>query len=158
MRRKSVGSYFIAGIAAFSLSLVNCSPLPLFAQEASNPLTNPHYKAAVTSLEMKDLEGAMKAINQAIRVDPSLAEAYTLRGTLLMGKKSFQKANEDFSQVTRLQPQNAEAYTKLTKSQLMLKDYQAALQSATKATELDPQNQDAELLKRLSQTLVESSQ
>ena len=158
MRRKPVGAYFTSGIAAFCLSFACCSPLPLFAQETSSPIRNPHYNAAVSSLEQKDLEGAMQAINQAIRVDPSLAEAYTLRGTLLMGNKKFQEANEDFSQVTLLQPQNAEAYTKLTKSQLMLKDYQAALQSATKATELDPQDQDAELLKRLAQSLVESSQ
>jgi Tfp pilus assembly protein PilF len=153
MRHKQVHIYLIAAIAVCLLSLGEG-----MATAAPNLETNPHYRAAVSRLEQEDLLGAMRELNQAIQLDPSLADAYTLRGILFMGDKNFQKAAEDFTQVTRLQPKSAEAYMNLTKSQLMLKDYRAALQSATKATQIDPQNQDAALLKRLAQSLVDSPQ
>jgi Tfp pilus assembly protein PilF len=153
MRHKQVYVHLTAAIAVCLLSLGEG-----MATAAPNPQMNPHYRAAVSHLEQKDLQGAMKELNQAIQLDPSLADAYTLRGVLFMGDKNFQKATEDFAQVTHLQPKSAEAYMNLTKSQLMLKDYRAALQSATKATQLEPQSQDAALLKRLAQSLVDSPQ
>ncbi|NJM68673.1 MAG: tetratricopeptide repeat protein [Acaryochloris sp. RU_4_1] len=161
MRRKRVRVYLTAAIAALGLNLfevmATLNPPPL-ATAAPNPQTNLHYTAAVSRLKQKDLQGAMRELNQAIQLDPSLADAYTLRGVLFMGEKKYQKAIEDFAQVTHLQPKSAEAYMNLAKSQLMLKDYRAALQSATKAKQIDPQNQDASLLVNLAQSLVDSAQ
>ncbi|KAI9129977.1 tetratricopeptide repeat protein [Acaryochloris sp. CCMEE 5410] len=158
MRRKLVGAYFTSGIAAFCLSLACCSPRPLFAQEPSNPLTNPHFAAATSLLEQKDFQGAMRELNRAILLDPSLATAYSFRGVLHLDAKNYQEATADFAQVTRLQPKSADAHLNLAKSQLMLKDYQSALQSATKATQLDPQNQAAALLVKMIPHLSKPAQ
>ena len=161
MRHKSIRVYFTVAIAAMLLSLGQgmsiLHPSPL-ATAAPNPQSNPHYTAAISRLEQEDLQGAMAELNQAIQIDPSLSEAYALRGVLFMGEKNFQEAAEDFAQVTRLQPKSAEAHLNLAKSQLMLKDYQAALQSATKATQLDPQNQSAALLVKMIPHLAKPAQ
>lgn len=161
MRHKPIRVYFTAAIAVMLLSLGQgmsiLHPSPL-ATAAPNPQTNPHYTAAISRLEQEDLQGAMAELNQAIQIDPSLSEAYALRGVLFMGEKNFQEAAEDFAQVTQLQPKSAEAHLNLAKSQMMLKDYKAALQSATTAKEIDPKNKEAALLSNLAQRLVESSQ
>ncbi|NJM68422.1 MAG: tetratricopeptide repeat protein [Acaryochloris sp. RU_4_1] len=161
MPKKQARVYLAAEIAASLLSLCSgvaaFSPLPL-VNAAPNAQTNPHYTAAISRLKQEDLQGAMGELNQAIQLDPSLADAYTLRGILHMGNRDPLKAAEDFTQVTRLQPKSAEAYINLTKSQLMLKDYRTALQSATKAKQLDPQSQDAALLVNLAQSLVDAAQ
>lgn len=161
MRHKRVHVYLTIAIAAMLLSLgegiAMLNPPPLVSA-APNPQINLHYSAAISRLEQKDVPGAMTELNQAIQLDPSLAEAYTLRGVLFMGNRDFQKATEDFAQVTRLQPKSVEAHLNLAKSQMMLKDYQAALQSATTAKEIDPKNKEAALLANLAQRLLESSQ
>ncbi|KAI9129372.1 tetratricopeptide repeat protein [Acaryochloris sp. CCMEE 5410] len=160
MNRKRVHAYLTAAIAAFlfisqGMALVSHSPL---ATASPNPLTNPHFAAATSLLEQKDFEGAMRELNQAIQLDPSLATAYSFRGILHLDAKNYQEATDDFAQVTRLQPKSAEAYVNLAQSQLILKDYQAALQSATKATQLDPQNQAASLLVKMIPNLAKPSQ
>ncbi|NJN39189.1 MAG: tetratricopeptide repeat protein [Acaryochloridaceae cyanobacterium CSU_3_4] len=157
MRRKQTHVYLATGIAIFLLGLSCIRTTPIFAQEASNPQTNPHFAAALSRLDQKDLQGAMQELNQAILLDPSLADAYSLRAILHLDNKNYQKALVDFTEVTRLRPQSAEAYVNLAKSQLVFKDYRAALQSATKATQLEPQNQNALLLVQLIQRILESS-
>ncbi|BDM82492.1 hypothetical protein AM10699_53530 [Acaryochloris marina MBIC10699] len=99
----------------------------------------------------------MSALNQALQLNPSLAEAYTLRGILLMSKKQFQPASDDFAQVTRLQPNSVEAHIHLAQSQMAFKDFQGALQSATTANHLDPQNQAAALLVQMIPHLAQPS-
>lgn len=161
MRHKPVRTYLTLAITAMLLSLGQgisiLHPSPL-ATAAPNPQSNPHYTAAISRLEQEDLQGAMAELNQAIQTDPSLSEAYALRGVLFMGEKNFQEATDDFAQVTRLQPKDAEAHLNLAKSQLMLKDYQAALQSATKAQQLDPENQAAALLVKMIPHLAKPAQ
>lgn len=119
MNRKRVHVCLTVAITAMLLSfgkgiaILNSPPL---VNAAPNPRANPHFAAATSLLEQEDLQGAMKELNQAIQLDLSLAEAYTLRGILFMGEKNHQKATEDFAQVTRLQPKSAEAHTNLAKS------------------------------------------
>lgn len=161
MHRKQVRACSMVVIATVLLSMgegiAKLNPQQL-AIAAPNPLANPHFSAAMSRMEQKDLPGAMTELNRAIQLEPSLAEAYTLRGVLFMSEKNFQKAAEDFTQVTQLEPKNAEAHTNLAKSQLMLKDYQSALETATTATQLDPKSQYAAILKRLAQSLVDASE
>lgn len=161
MRRKSIPAYFTVAIATLLIGLgqgaVIMNPPPL-ATAAPNPLNNPHYAGAISRMEAKDLPGAMREINQAIQLDPSLVDAYTLRGILHLGQKNVQEAIDDFTEVTRLDPNNIEGFMNLAKSQMLLKDYQGALNSATKAKEIDLSNNDAALLASLAQQLLESSQ
>ncbi|UJB73145.1 tetratricopeptide repeat protein (plasmid) [Acaryochloris sp. 'Moss Beach'] len=161
MNRKRVHAYLTAAIAVFlfiigqGMAMVSHSPL---ATASPNPLANPHFATATSLLEQKDFQGAMRELNQAIQLDPSLATAYSFRGVLHLEAKNYQKATDDFTQVTRLEPKSADAHLNLAKSQLMLKDYQAALQSATKATQLEPQNQAAALLVKMIPHLAKPAQ
>ena len=152
MRRKPV--VYLAAIAAFLLSI--SQGLGMHPPVIAAP--NPHYSAAVAHLEQENLPGAMSELNQAIQLDSSLAEAYTLRGVLFMGEKDFQQATDDFTQVTRLQPKSVEAHIHLAQSQMALKDFQGALQSATTANQLDPQNQTAALLVQMIPQLAKPAQ
>lgn len=154
MRRNLAHVYLTGALAAVLLSMsqgsVNHPPVVMAAP-------NPHYSAAISRLEQEDVPGAMSALNQALQLNPSLAEAYTLRGILLMSKKQFQPASDDFAQVTRLQPNSVEAHIHLAQSQMALKNFQGALQSATIANQLDPQNQTAALLVQMIPHLAKPS-
>lgn len=152
MRHKSVQVRFTVAISAILLSLGQSMVMvshPPLAHAAPNPLANPHFAAATSLLEQKDFQGAMRELNQAIQVDPSLAEAYSFRGILHLEAKNYQEATDDFAQVTRLKPKSAEAHINLATSQMALKDFEAALQSATTAKHLDPENRDADLLVKM---------
>lgn len=161
MRRKSVRVYLTVTVAVMLLSLGQglaiLNPPPV-ATAAPNPQSNPHFAAATSLIEQKDFKGAMRELNQAIQLDPSLATAYSFRGILHLDAKNYQEATDDFTQVTRLQPKSAEAHLNLAKSQMMLKDYPAALQSATRATQLDPQNKAAALLVKMIPHLAKPAQ
>ncbi|QUY45450.1 tetratricopeptide repeat protein [Acaryochloris marina] len=161
MRRKSIPACFTVAISTLLVSLsqgVVITNPSLLVTAAPNPLNNPHYAGAISRMEAEDLPGAMREINQAIQLDPSLVDAYMLRGVLHLGQKNVREAIDDFTKVTRLDPNNIEGFMNLAKSQMLLKDYQGALNSATKAKEIDPNNNDAALLASLAQQLLESSQ
>lgn len=157
MHRKSIPAYFTVAIATL---LIHLGPRLLItnppATAAPNPLNNPHYAAAISRMEAEDLPGAMRAINQAIQLDPSLVDAFMLRGVFHLAQKNVQDAVDDFKAVTRLDPNNIEGFTNLAKSQMLLKDYQGAFKSATRAKEIDPNNQEAALLASLAQQLLEA--
>jgi len=147
---RTLSTEAVASLLGFCSSLAILFSLPP-ALAAPNPLTNPHFSAAIARMKQQDLPGAIRELTQAIILDPALADAYELRGILYMGEKNYPKAVEDFEQVTRLEPKSADAYINLTKGLLMLKDYPAALKSATTAKQLDPQSQEAAILVYLLQ-------
>ena len=58
----------------------------------------------------KEYDKAIADFNEAIRLDPKLALAFTDRGNAWRAKKEYDKAIADFNEVIRLDPKNAWAY------------------------------------------------
>ncbi len=60
---------------------------------------------------MKDYDKAIADYNEAIRLDPKNAAAYTSRAFAWSQKNEYDKAIADYNEVIRLHPQDAFAYT-----------------------------------------------
>ena len=66
--------------------------------------------AGQAAMDKDDLEAAIAAFSQAIKLDPKLTAAYVSRGWAYSERDEDEKAIADFSQVIRLDPKDAEAW------------------------------------------------
>jgi tetratricopeptide (TPR) repeat protein len=57
-----------------------------------------------------DLDRAIAQLNEALRLDPSFAEAYTQRGVFYTMKNDYDRAMSDFTAAVRMDPSLADAY------------------------------------------------
>jgi len=90
---------------------------------------------------MTDYDKAIADCNEAIRLDPKLASAYSNRGIAWGFKKNFDKAIADYNEVIRLVPGNPGAYNALawiwaTCPEERLRDGKRAVELATHVCEL----------------------
>jgi len=68
------------------------------------------YKRAFDHEESGELDKAIAAYSEAIRLDPDCAEAYFFRGGVYAKKDAFDRAIADYTQAIRFNPKDAEAY------------------------------------------------
>jgi tetratricopeptide (TPR) repeat protein len=122
-------------IAVFLLPNVGASANP--AKEA--------YQKGKACLEKKDLDAAIAAFTEAIRLDPKFAEAYSYRGLVYAAKGEHDKAiaacTEAITNCTeaiRLDPGNAEAYYSRGIAYRIKGDYDKAIGDYTEALRLNP--------------------
>jgi len=87
---------------------------------------------------MKDLEGAVESILQAIEEVPDYASAYNYLGYSYMYQEEFEKAEEAFDNYIRLAPTQANPYDSKGDYFLATKQYIEAFESYMKAYEIDP--------------------
>lgn len=90
-----------------------------------------------------EIDRAMQKVNEAIRVDPTRAEAYTLRGWLWVRKEDTEKALTDFSQAIRLDPKSSEAYGHRARVFISKSLFDEALPDLDKAIELNATDERA---------------
>jgi tetratricopeptide (TPR) repeat protein len=81
---------------------------------------------------------AVKAFDEAIRLDPTYAEAYRGRGLAYRGRREFDKAIVDFSEAIRLEPQDAKAYCGRAETRDQKADWDAAIADYTQAIKIAP--------------------
>ena len=60
--------------------------------------------------EQGQLDSAIDEFDEAIALDPQLAEAYYNRGTAYLDKGNYDQAIADFNQAIEIDPQLADAY------------------------------------------------
>jgi tetratricopeptide (TPR) repeat protein len=89
-------------------------------------------------LNRKRYEEALAAYEQAIRLDPKLASAYTNKGSALHNLKRYEEALVAFDQALLLDPNDAGAYTNKGVALGNLKRYEEALAAYDQAIRLDP--------------------
>ncbi len=83
-------------------------------------------------------ERAIEYYTQAIRLDPSGAQAYSLRGIVFHKLKQFDRAIADYDQTIRLDPNDASAYSIRGGVYFELKQFDRAIADYDKAIRLDP--------------------
>ena len=81
-------------------------------------------------------------MNEAIRLDPKIAVAYSNRGAAWWGKKEYDKAIGDYNEAIRLDPKYADRYESLawlmaTCPDAKHRDGRKAVELATRACELN---------------------
>src|SRR5262249_29628945 len=79
---------------------------------------------------MPDLDAALQDLEEAVRLDGTMAEAYSTRGNLWCARKEFPKAIADYDRAIELNPNNPAfyknrgmAYRQLGKTELSDKDF-----------------------------------
>ena len=104
--------------------------------------------------EFSDPKRAIEYLNEAIRLNPDSAEAYTGRGLAYKSLGQHQRAIQDYNQAIRLKPDYAEAYGNRGLAYAKLGQYQRAIQDCTKAISLQPDFAEAYYLRGVAYGLL----
>jgi tetratricopeptide (TPR) repeat protein len=110
-------------------------------QIAATDLRKKGYKA----LQSGELDSAITAFNQAIKLDPNSADAYILRGDVYAQKRDWDRTLADYSQGIKLKPNNAEAYFHCGVAYRNKGDWARALADYEQTVKLNPNAADAHL-------------
>ena len=86
---------------------------------------------------------AIGYLDEALRLKPESAEAYTNRGGAYSNLGQHSRAIQDYTQALRLKPESAEAYTNRGVAYTGLKDYSRAMQDFDQAIRLKPDDAEA---------------
>ena len=100
-------------------------------------------RAAMTHTKADRQVDAVQSLGRAIALDPSLAEAFYLRGACFTKMQQPQKAMEDLSAATRLKPNWDEAWCALGIAQITSHEAALGVASLSKALQLNSQLQPA---------------
>jgi tetratricopeptide (TPR) repeat protein len=96
---------------------------------------------SVVSEEKKAVyDRAIADYNQALRLDPNYATAYSNRGNAYYAKKDYDRAIADYNQALRLDPNHEVAYTNRGTAYYAKGDYDRAMADYNQALRLDPNN------------------
>ena len=98
-------------------------------------------RALIWRQERKEVDLALVDLNEAIRLDPTVADLWTARGLAWHYKEEYDKAIADHSEAIRLDPELAPAYVNrawlwATCPDAKYRDGKRAVESATRACEL----------------------
>jgi tetratricopeptide (TPR) repeat protein/MinD-like ATPase involved in chromosome partitioning or flagellar assembly len=96
-----------------------------------------------SEIAKENVDLALEKYNEAIRVDPSYAFAYSSRGRAYFGMERFDDALVDFNEAIRLDAKNAGAYVGRGDVYWKKHNLDGALADYTRAIELDPKLSDA---------------
>ncbi|MBD2500682.1 serine/threonine-protein kinase [Anabaena azotica] len=129
----------IAGIiVAGGVGFIVYNQLPQVKAEAP-------YKQGLKNLEAKDKQGAIKALTEAIEINPQYAEAYYQRANAHFQSANFQRAVEDATKAIELKSNYTEAFTRRCAAYVLLQAPQKAEEDCTKAINFNPKYADAYL-------------
>jgi len=81
---------------------------------------------------------ALFYLDEAIRLEPENAEAYTLRGLAHAARGESEAAKSDFDDAIRLNPEDVRAYLERARVLTCLKDYRAAAADYSKCIDINP--------------------
>jgi Flp pilus assembly protein TadD len=98
------------------------------------------YNRGAGSFAKKDYDQAMRDFDEAIRLEPSLVDAYFARGTVLYVKREFDRAIKDFDEAIRLDPKFAVAFCNRGMALYVKQDYDRAIKDFDESLRLDPKD------------------
>ncbi len=112
------------------------SPLPVHPCDQGDP--EPFYDRAGAYYLKGDYDRAIQDYDQAIRLDPSFALAFSSRGLAYYKKGDYDRAIQDFDQAIRLNPDYALAFASRGEAYDKKGDRDRAMQDYDQAIQLDP--------------------
>ncbi len=99
-----------------------------------------HYSRGEHLLEVRDFDEAIKAYDEAIRLDPNDADFFLGRGFGWFSKKDFDKAIVDYSEAICLDPEYAVAFWHRGRAWASKKRFGQAIKDYEEAIRLDPKD------------------
>jgi tetratricopeptide (TPR) repeat protein len=129
-----------------------------FSEVVAIPEASDLIRQGVEKLNRGEDRAAIEDFNQALRLNPDLAEAYTYRGTIRHGKGDHLGALQDYNQALRINPRNAEVYSSRGIARAALGDGLGAIQDYNQAIEIDSNCAKAYLNRSLIRVELEDYQ
>ncbi len=143
---------FLSGLALFQAEKFEAS-LPFFETVAASPdlplMTDseakPHYwyYKGTTELILEKPEVAEKSFDEAIRLNPEYADAYTNRGVARYMQEDLVGAVADYDEAIRLDPEGADAYNNRGGARYKQEDLVGAMADYDEAIRLNPEHAGA---------------
>ena len=130
---------------ALELKSASESPRPVAPTErASPPASRPDlsgaraaYARGLKAIEQDSNAEAITELTEAIRLDPSMTDAYLNRGRLLLQLGDQVKALRDFSAAVQISPKSSAVHFYRGQAYLRTKDYKSAVADFNEAIRLD---------------------
>ena len=98
-----------------------------------------HY-LGIAKYKIGDIEGAQTAFNEAIRLEPSYAEAHNSLGNLYLERTDYENAIHHFEKAVSLNTEYANAYTNLAEAHQKSGSLELASQNYSRSIEIDSSN------------------
>ena len=86
----------------------------------------------------RNFKRAIKDCNQAIKLDPNFAFAYTVRGKVHQDRDEYEEAEKDFTEAIRISPEEDAAIFSRGMAREKLENFDGALEDFSKSINLDP--------------------
>lgn len=116
--------------------------LPLAAQDAT-PTVRDYMNRGITNIQNGDYRSAVEDFSEAIKVDPTFADAYVARGYTYFILEEYELALADYDRALELDPDYVDAYLGRGDLYLRLGDSALAIVNYDRAIELDANNASA---------------
>ena len=100
-------------------------------------------KFALEDYSKNNFTDAIKNVNEAMKLNNKIPEAYYYRGMFKFNNNDYKGATEDYSKAILLKPDFTEAYNNRGYTDNFLKDYKHALEDCNKAIQLKPDLDEA---------------
>jgi len=113
---------------------------------AAKPKADDFYLQSVEKRNKADFQGAIKDLNQAIRINPKYAFAYYRRAEARQNTGEREKAVEDLQKAAELfsqQGNKSDAFRSQGSMRMLKKDYPGAIAAFSEAIKLNPKDTDA---------------
>ena len=110
------------------------------ADSAKEGLKEALERRGISACRKGDFDSAIADFTEAIRVDPTYADAYYMRGGAYQEKGDFDSAIADFTEAIRLNPKYTEAYIDRGNAYQKKGEHDKAISDLTEAIRLNPKD------------------
>jgi tetratricopeptide (TPR) repeat protein/MinD-like ATPase involved in chromosome partitioning or flagellar assembly len=138
LRRSRLGSATVAIVTLVALAVAGWW---VYERQTSQKSAADLIAAGIEEAK-EDPDGAIGKFNEAIKLDPSNALAYSSRGRAYLGKERFDDALADFNEAIRLDAKIASAYVGRGDVYWKKRDLSRSLADFARAIDLDPKLSD----------------
>jgi tetratricopeptide (TPR) repeat protein len=104
------------------------------------------YLAGLNNLTKKNFQDALSNFNRTIDLDPSIQEAFLMRGILYLEKEMYREAITDFTKYISLNPKDYEAYNNRGFAYFLLGEYKKAEKDLKSSLEINSKDDFAGLM------------
>jgi cytochrome c-type biogenesis protein CcmH/NrfG len=108
------------------------------SRNKNNPVFSLNF--AQIALTQKDTDGALKSIDEALKLKPNYLDAFVLKAQIKGSQGDGEGAKDEIANYVKVAPFDDQGYLLLGQAELALKNYSAALDAFAQAKKISPNN------------------
>lgn len=129
---------------------------PAISQQVKTP--REYYELGVKLREQQQLDSALMAFQEVIKLDPNYKEAYYEQSKMMAQKGDWDKAISNCRQAISINPHYSQAYYIRGLSQMMNKQYELAITDLKIAAEMEINKKELEELRKITNLVIPSGE